>query len=760
MDFLSDSEDGQRTSVAESPNMVTPSSCKSSGDNPTLTNASLEALQTSEHRELMDLVDRLRRAGLNSVLQLPQIVVCGDQSSGKSSVLEAITEIPFPRKENLCTRFATEIIMRRDAESSIICKINPDGGRSESEQIKLRKFSRNIKDFSELPSLIDDATAEMGLNEHRAFAKDVLSIEICGPNRPQLTLVDLPGLIHSANKSQSEGDVELIKSLVEDYISQKRTIILAVISAKNDYANQVILKICRRFDPKGARTLGVITKPDFLLPGSENERVWLDLAQNRDIYFELGWHLVKNRGDNEHHLSFAERNVNENIFLNSGRFKDLPQGMKGVDSLLKRSSNLLFHHLKRELPVLKEELDLMTEDVHMEIQSLGKSRRTLMEQRSFLADFFHAAYDIIKMGINGNYEDKFFGKVDIDAPIDCEKNPRRLRAVVQYLNIQFAERMNKHGHKYHIETSVERDSGGRESDCNSDNSERGAECLPPEHTGPLKLSREQAIERVVRMLERSRGREIPGTFNPMLISHLFWEQSESWIPIARDHIERVISTCKIFLRHVMEYIASQEIKHRLLELTVFPVLKKAREGAFGELSKIEEDKLRHPITYNHYFTDTLQKAQYELFSAGIKEISQKATVEIDEKTWSGGRGYEKKSYVEPGLFRGMLNQLLERDMDRFSAEQAVNANDAYYKAERKYFIDVVAKQVIERHLIAPLASIFSPKVLACYSDKQVHFLASESPKVVELREHLENKNKMLEGGQEAFRMAMGQKYDD
>ncbi|KMU74570.1 interferon-induced GTP-binding protein Mx [Coccidioides immitis RMSCC 3703] len=703
MDFLSDSEDGQRTSVAESPNMVTPSSCKSSGDNPTLTNASLEALQTSEHRELMDLVDRLRRAGLNSVLQLPQIV----------------------------------IIMRRDAESSIICKINPDGGRSESEQIKLRKFSRNIKDFSELPSLIDDATAEMGLNEHRAFAKDVLSIEICGPNRPQLTLVDLPGLIHSANKSQSEGDVELIKSLVEDYISQKRTIILAVISAKNDYANQVILKICRRFDPKGARTLGVITKPDFLLPGSENERVWLDLAQNRDIYFELGWHLVKNRGDNEHHLSFAERNVNENIFLNSGRFKDLPQGMKGVDSLLKRSSNLLFHHLKRELPVLKEELDLMTEDVHMEIQSLGKSRRTLMEQRSFLADFFHAAYDIIKMGINGNYEDKFFGKVDIDAPIDCEKNPRRLRAVVQYLNIQFAERMNKHGHKYHIETSVERDSGGRESDCNSDNSERGAECLPPEHTGPLKLSREQAIERVVRMLERSRGREIPGTFNPMLISHLFWEQSESWIPIARDHIERVISTCKIFLRHVMEYIASQEIKHRLLELTVFPVLRSSRGGFH-----------------------TLQKAQYELFSAGIKEISQKATVEIDEKTWSGGRGYEKRSYVEPGLFRGMLNQLLERDMDRFSAEQAVNANDAYYKAERKYFIDVVAKQVIERHLIAPLASIFSPKVLACYSDKQVHFLASESPKVVELREHLENKNKMLEGGQEAFRMAMGQKYDD
>jgi GTPase SAR1 family protein len=94
----------------------------------------MEALQSTEQRQLMDLVDQLRRSGLNSVLQLPQIVVCGDQSSGKSSVLEAITEIPFPRKENLCTRFATEIIMRRDFEPAILCKINPDDNRPEDEQ--------------------------------------------------------------------------------------------------------------------------------------------------------------------------------------------------------------------------------------------------------------------------------------------------------------------------------------------------------------------------------------------------------------------------------------------------------------------------------------------------------------------------------------------------------------------------------------------------------------------------------------------------
>ena len=235
-------------------------------------------------------------------------VVSGDQSSGKSSVLEAITEIPFPRKENLCTRFATEITLRRAPTASIQTKIIPDKVRPANEKTKLETFSKSIRDFNELPALMEAATQLMGLggDTSRAFSRDVLSIEIAGPQRPHLTLIDLPGLIHSENKSQSKEDVELIRNLVDvsaesycsilandrlvwsdanttcqDYIKEKRTIVMAVVSAKNDYANQIILKKCRDVDPKGHRTLGIITKPDFLDPGSENETLWLELASNK-----------------------------------------------------------------------------------------------------------------------------------------------------------------------------------------------------------------------------------------------------------------------------------------------------------------------------------------------------------------------------------------------------------------------------------------------------------------------------------------------
>lgn len=79
----------------------------------------MENLRTVEQLQLLDLVDSLRAEGLSEFTALPQLIVCGDQSCGKSSLLEAISGVPFPRKDNLCTRFATEVILRRAPDSEI-----------------------------------------------------------------------------------------------------------------------------------------------------------------------------------------------------------------------------------------------------------------------------------------------------------------------------------------------------------------------------------------------------------------------------------------------------------------------------------------------------------------------------------------------------------------------------------------------------------------------------------------------------------------
>ncbi|KAH7069204.1 P-loop containing nucleoside triphosphate hydrolase protein [Paraphoma chrysanthemicola] len=256
--------------------------------------ASLEALQGEEQRLVLDTVAQVRKCGLESVLALPQLVVCGDKSAGKSSVLEALTEIPFPGNDEL---------------------LIPDDERPSIERDAIQAFAETITEFEELPSIMDKAITLMGIggigSQSGAFARNILSVEIEGPSRPQLTVVDLPGLFQNETKGVTKADVELVREITDRYISRPRTIIPAVVSATNEYANQGILTKARKVDPEGERTLGIITKPDRLPSGSGSESAYINLARNEDIFFKLGWHMVKNRSFEEGASSFEERNALE-----------------------------------------------------------------------------------------------------------------------------------------------------------------------------------------------------------------------------------------------------------------------------------------------------------------------------------------------------------------------------------------------------------------------------------------------------------------
>lgn len=143
--------------------------------------------------------------------------------------------------------------------------------------------------------IIDEAASAMGIDgSSHNFSSHVLQVELIGPTQPHLTLVDLPGLFHAGSKSQSDGDAKAVTELVTNYMEKTRSIILAVVSAKNDYNNQIVTKYARKFDQSGSRTLGIITKPDTLDAGSEAEAQFVELAENENVYFRLGWHVLKN----------------------------------------------------------------------------------------------------------------------------------------------------------------------------------------------------------------------------------------------------------------------------------------------------------------------------------------------------------------------------------------------------------------------------------------------------------------------------------
>jgi GTP-binding protein EngB required for normal cell division len=248
-------------------------------------------LQSKDHRDLLDIIDQLRSQGFSRYIDLPQIIVCGDQSAGKSSVLEAISGMSFPIKDNLCTQFATELILRRHSETSIKISITPGDDRYPEEKEALLGWRPSVNlDKDGLEAVIEEAKSEMGLSTTRRFCNDILRVELSGPTQPHLTMVDLPGLFKAGNKEQSADNVALVRDMVARYMNRPRSIILAVLSAKVEYVLQEVTDLAKGADSQGLRTIGLITKPDTLDAGSDSERSWVQIAMNKDEELALGWH--------------------------------------------------------------------------------------------------------------------------------------------------------------------------------------------------------------------------------------------------------------------------------------------------------------------------------------------------------------------------------------------------------------------------------------------------------------------------------------
>lgn len=286
-------------------------------------------LQSSKSTLRLEQIASLRASGIGDHVDLPQLVVCGDQSAGKSSVLEGLTDIPFPREDGVCTKFATEIILQHtNDERKIAATIIPHQARSDSSKYELLAYKREFKSFAELPVAIEEAGLLMGIKgfkglmEGPAFAEDVLRIEVSGKTGLHLTVVDLPGLISVPSEEQTDNDVDTVHNLVNSYAKNPRTIILAVVQAGNDIANQTIIKKSKLYDVYGHRTVGIITKPDLMNAGAETRIA--RLAKNQDTTkLKLGYFIVKNPTPTElaEGITSDQRQKNELRYFQSSPWK-------------------------------------------------------------------------------------------------------------------------------------------------------------------------------------------------------------------------------------------------------------------------------------------------------------------------------------------------------------------------------------------------------------------------------------------------------
>lgn len=373
---------------------------------------------------------------------------------------------------------------------------------------------------------------------------------------------------------------------------------MAVISAKSDAANQGILKIVREMDPTGHRTLAVITKPDTLARGSDDESTFLTYAKNKspNFTFKHGWHVIKNRGYDTRIWTLSERDAAEESFFANSIWENVlgPENL-GINTLRDRLSKLLEDHTRALLPTVISNIKELTNACEKELKKLGDSRETPELQRRYLGEISERFQRIVEQALEGNYLDDFFSS-------DVEKPLRHLRATIQNLNEGFAYTMATKGHSRTFERGrhgLVIPSGSPSS--SQDKSSLYADIKEPE-LGSTPSGVEEIISEIKGLMRQTRGKELPTLFNPNIIREIFRRQSSKWEDIASIHLEEVWRATQRCLSIVARHVANEYTARPILRDIIDLQMESKRGLMVDKLQEILAPyKKLHPITHNYSF---------------------------------------------------------------------------------------------------------------------------------------------------------------
>ncbi|KAI7818033.1 vacuolar sorting protein 1 [Gamsiella multidivaricata] len=331
-------------------------------------------------RTINKLQDAFSTVGVHNPVDLPQIVVIGSQSSGKSSVLENIVGRDFlPRGSGIVTRrpLVLQLINRPSGNASAEegdkendVKRDADEDKKEAEEWGEFLHQPGVKytDFNLIrEEIVRDTEAKTGKNA--GISPLPINLRIYSPHVLTLTLVDLPGLTRLPVGDQPKDIEKQIRDMIIKYITKPNSIILAVTAANVDLANSDGLRLARDVDPEGARTIGVLTKVDLMDSGTDV----VDILAGRIIPLRLGYVPVVNRGqrdiDTKKPIS-RSLDAERAFFENHAAYKSKAQYC-GTPYLARKLNMILMHHIRNTLPEIKAKIQAALAKYLAELATLG-----------------------------------------------------------------------------------------------------------------------------------------------------------------------------------------------------------------------------------------------------------------------------------------------------------------------------------------------------------------------------------------------------
>jgi GTPase SAR1 family protein len=639
----------------------------------------------SEYQAVFDKISRVHSHGMSLNLSVPRMAIIGDQSSGKSSVLEAITKLSFPRDKGMCTRFATLVNLQRNPtlpKETLSAKI-------EGEDAFNKRFS--VIDLKDFGAVVGEAVSL--LCKDIGISDKVLELTLSGPTQSPLTIIDLPGFIRTTEDEMDKSLPEAIRNINRRFIKEPRTIILAVVPANNDLITSTSLSEAAVFDPAGERTIPIVTKPDRIEEGLLPD--WVEVILNRRKNMKHGYLVMRNSGHSQKEVTWDESCKEEEKFFESQIWNAVSPERKGRVAIRKFLSKVLHEHISRELPAFKREVDAALDSFKKELASMGTPIVDINDARERLYVTNTSLQLQIYKFLNASYGQEY---------LSSHKN---ILIPSSGLDIHFVRSsLLKLYQEYNIAMCKE---------CNS-------------------LSKSD----VLRYIGRYKGNDLPGfvsftTFTNIINAHYL----DGWKRVTSEHILKIHNHLSEALSAFIEYTA--DISSRDVFTRIFGRFSRSRldtikatigdifedEGSPFTLSseylkavKEERSKAKHSTSNNRSMPNLeLNRPNGDTSAPSYNSplLSQTGSPEAPHPSYSD-RTPSSMTLDDDSAVAVLQKQQEENWNDSHSTREMMYCLQAYLKAARERIVDKVLMQTIERYMVNRINDYFQMIIKASDTD--------------------------------------------
>lgn len=547
-------------------------------------------------KRLFNAIDDLRNCGAGQDLDLPQLVIVGNQSVGKSSLLRSLTDIPFSVGAGLCTRFATRIISRRTPPGTsdmVIVSIEPGdidpfGYDVDDEPAKTFNYSVPKVTAETFETIVKQAAKYMGIlgksgSKKRNFSSKVLKIELSGPERSHFGILDLPGVFSVPTNDITQEEMDGVDKMVASYMRKPQNIIICVAPANNDLAHQKIFNLAKK-NADSSRIVGVFTKCDAA-SRKEADYVVNVIKERKEIQLELGWFVVHNP-DFEDPVSSNYRKAEE-ITLSKAPWLKLEPERRGIAVLKEFLAKLLCKQIRVAFPEMQKTIRAMLAAQEEKLARLGKPRQEPQERFQYLMNIVREYNHLAQQALT--------------SPENLPSADMKLRGFERMATDEFAEDIKNDGH-YHPFLSIGENSNS-------------------ESTGNP-LYKEIRIQ-----IYENRGEELSGMMNPAVVKPLFKKQTSKWVYFGEEYLNTLISETFDVAMRILSHMCEENgvSTNTKVELEEF-ILKFRQEAGSRAIQKLKDfyhESITNPLhTNNETFVLKVKKAQRLRFKAALERYQK------------------------------------------------------------------------------------------------------------------------------------------